>query len=97
MLAEIRRLAFPKAKNVVETKAMIIFYINKCRAYTEKTCLEVEESEQTMAIWMFMDEDSKAKAERRGRDGKEGLVIGETDFQTTAIFIENLIDQDASN
>ena len=96
MLAEIRRLAFYKAKNVVETKAMIVRYLNACRTYTEKTCLEVSEEETTMAIWMFMDEDSKALAEKKGRIGEEELIVGESSFQITSAFIESIIDKDAA-
>ena len=90
MLAEIRQCAFRKAKDLNQTRAMIISYVNKCNEYVEKTDLPVDEPDRIFTIWMFMDEASKAKAERRG------LVEGVTGFADTAQYIEDLINKEAS-
>ena len=90
MLAEIRQCAFRKAKDLNQTRAMIISYVNKCNEYTEKTNLPVDEADRTFTIWMFMDEVSKSKAERRG------LIEGDSGFDVTAQYIEDLVNKEAS-
>ena len=65
ILADIRRLAFAKAKDLMETQKRVVQLVALCSEYCDKTGREVELSEKTFAVWMFMDEDSKEKALRK--------------------------------
>ena len=64
ILADIRRLALAKAKDLNETRTQVVQLVALCNEYCKKTGKEVELSEKTFAIWMFMDDDSKGKGLR---------------------------------
>ena len=50
MLADIRRLALAKAKDLNETHARVVQLVALCNEYYDKTGKEVEMSEKTFAI-----------------------------------------------
>ena len=65
ILADVRRLAFMKCKGLGETKLHILQLINICNEFCDKTCKEVDNTEKMFAIWLFLDEMSRLKAERK--------------------------------
>ena len=83
LLSDVRRLAFVKNKNLMETQAAIIRLERTCKEYNDKSSLYVPDTEKTFAVWMFMDDDSKDRLERKGlKEGKTEYkeVIGELDM-----------------
>ena len=50
ILADIRRLAFAKAKDLNETRARVVQLVALCNENCDKTGKEVEASEKTFAI-----------------------------------------------
>lgn len=64
ILADIRRLAFAKAKDLIDTRARVVQLVALCKDYCDKTGKEVDMAEKTFAIWMFIDDGSKEKGLR---------------------------------
>ena len=65
ILADVRRLAFVKCKDFGETKLCILQLFNFCNEFCDKTGKEVDANEKTFAIWLFLDEESRSRAERK--------------------------------
>jgi len=84
ILADVRRLAFMKCKDLPETKLRILQLINLCNEFCDKTGKEVDGTEKTFAIWLFLDEESRLKAERKG------LVEGTTPFSEVCDFLDQI-------
>ena len=83
MLSDVRRLVFVKNKNLAETQAAVIRLEKTCKEYNDKSGLFVPEKEKTFAVWLFMDDDSKDRLERKGlKEGKteKMKVIGELEM-----------------
>ena len=72
ILADIRRLAFMKCKNLDETKLRVVQLISLSNEFVDKVGREIDAKEKTFAVWMFMDEDTKSKAERSSKELVEG-------------------------
>ena len=82
--ADIRRLAFMKCKSLDETKLRVVQLISLSNEFVDKVGREIYLKEKTFAVWMFMDEDTKAKAERKE------LVESESRFAEVCEFLEVL-------
>ena len=73
-----------KCKDLGETKLRILQLINLCNEFCDKTGKEVQGTEKTFAIWLFLDEESRLKAERKG------LVEGTTPFSEVCDFLDQI-------
>ena len=74
ILADVRRLAFMQCRDLGDTKLRILQLVNLCNKFCDKTGKEVDASEKTFAIWLFLDEGSRSRAERKN------LIEGTTPF-----------------
>ena len=82
ILADFRRLALAKAKDLMETRKRVVQLVALCNEYCDKTGKEVELQEKTFAVWMFMDDDSKEQALRKN------LVEGDAAFSIVCDHLE---------
>ena len=90
ILADIRRPALAKAKDLNYTRARVVQLVALCNEYCDKTGKEVELSEKTFAIWMFMDEDSKEKGLRKK------LVEGDIAFAQVCDHLEAISSEECN-
>ena len=73
-----------KCKNLDETKLRVVQLISLSNEFVDKVGREIDLKEKTFAVWMFMDEDTKATAERKE------LVEGESTLAEVCDFLEVL-------
>ena len=62
----------------------ILQFINLCNEFCDKTGKEVDDTEKTFAIWLFLDEESRLKAERKN------LIEGKTPFSEVCDFLDQI-------
>ena len=75
-------MAFTRCKNLEETKLRVMQLIALSNESTDKVGREIEAQEKTFAVWMFMDEDTKALSETKE------LVEGKSPFAAVCDFLE---------
>jgi hypothetical protein len=92
ILADIRRLAFMKCKNLDETILRVVQLISLSNEFVDKVGREIDAKEKSFAVWMFMDEDTKTKAERSPKE----LVEGASTFSEVCDFLE-ILTNDGEN
>ena len=90
ILADIRRMAFLKCKNLGDTKLRVVQLISLSNELVDKVGREIDVKEKTFTVWMFMDKDTKAKAERKD------LVEGVSFFSALCDFTE-ILTNDGEN
>ena len=84
ILADVRRLAFMKCKNLEETKLRVMQLFALSNELCDKVGREMEPQEKTVTVWMFMDDDTKARSE------KKELVECSSSFSAVCGFLEIL-------
>ena len=84
---DVRRLAFLNCKKLDETKLRVVQLISLCGEFVDKVGREIDPKEKTFAVWMFMDEDTKAEAERKE------LVEGDSSFSDVCDFLELITNE----
>ena len=62
----------------------ILQLINLCNEFCDKTGKEVDDTEKTFAIWLFLDEESRLKAERKN------LIEGTTPFSAVCDVLDQI-------
>ena len=78
-------------KNLDETKLRVVQLISLSNKFVDKVGREIDLKEKTFAVWMFMDEDTKAKTER------EELFEGDSTFAEVCDFLEVLTNEGENN
>ena len=84
VLADVRLLAFMKCKKPEETKLRVVQFISLCNEFVDKVGREIDAQGKHSRFWMFMDDDTKARAERKQ------LVEVESTFTMFCDFLEVL-------
>ena len=87
ILADVRRLAFMKCKNLEESKLRVMQLISLSNEFCDKVGRDTDIQEKTFAVWMFMDDDTKSRAE------KKELVEGASTFAKVCDFLAHLINE----
>ena len=90
LLADVRRLAFMKCKDLAETRTRIVQLIGLCSEYCDKTGKEIELTENTFAVCLFLDEESTLRADRKG------MSEATDDFDKVCRFLEELSNEEGN-
>ena len=73
-----------KCKSVSETRSRVVTLINLCTELCDNASKLVPENENTFAVWLLIDDDSKMKAESKG------MTEGKTEFSCVCDHLEAL-------